>query len=267
LIAAGANLGKVFILKCIRTDNKKRQFLLNEDLDAIASKIIEIGDVGLITLDPITAYMGTKIDSHKATEVRSQLGPLKDFTETTTVAFSAITHPPKNAGKRAIDHFIGSQAYIAAARIGHACFEEIEENTDTGERTPTGRILFTNPKNNPNEKMPTLAYRIVGGMAVGHDSNTGEVITASRVVWVGTVDITADGAIAEPGPRREDAQTEAKKFLRDILAGDPVPVKTIMEKGAELGFSEKQIRTAARRLNVHHDREGFGGPVTWNLPM
>ena len=124
LIAAGADLNRIHILKCIKTDKPQRQFLLAEDLAKLEHAVAEIGNVGLICLDPITAYMGGKMDSHKATEVRSQLGPLKDFAERTNVAVSAITHPAKNAGTKAIDHFIGSQAFVAAARVGHACFEE-----------------------------------------------------------------------------------------------------------------------------------------------
>jgi hypothetical protein len=79
LIAAGADLSRVHFLHCIREDEKKRQFLLAEDLDRIRRTVARIGDVGLITLDPITAYMGSKMDSHKVTEVRAQLGPLKDL--------------------------------------------------------------------------------------------------------------------------------------------------------------------------------------------
>jgi hypothetical protein len=77
LIAAGADLNKVHFLKCIKKDNKQRQFLLNEDLDQLETCLARVKDVGLIAIDPITAYMGGKVDRHKTTEVRSQLGPLK----------------------------------------------------------------------------------------------------------------------------------------------------------------------------------------------
>jgi hypothetical protein len=145
LTAAGADLKRIFFLRYIKTDKYKRQFLLGEDLLRLERKAAEIGNVGLICIDPITAYMGGKVDSHKTTEVRSQLGPLKDFAERTNIAISAITHPPKHSSSRAIDHFIGSQAFIAAGRIGHACFEEMDEDGD-GEKRSTGRILFTNAK-------------------------------------------------------------------------------------------------------------------------
>ena len=99
LIAAGADIKRVRFLTKIRRDDKGRMFLLGEDLDALEEAIVETGDVGLVTIDPITAYLG-KLNSHMATDVRAQLGPLKDFSERVQVGISAITHPPKNAGKR-----------------------------------------------------------------------------------------------------------------------------------------------------------------------
>jgi len=159
LMAARADLTKVHILKWIKSDGKNRQFLLNEDLDQLEKIAAEIGDVGMLTVDPITAYMGGKVDSHKATEVRSQLGPLKDWAERTGIAVSSITHPPKSGGQKAIDQFIGSQAFIAAGRIGHICVEEFEEDEDKN-RKATGRVLFANPKNNAHVKMDVLAFRV-----------------------------------------------------------------------------------------------------------
>ena len=37
-------------------------------MEILAKTIAEVGDVGLVTIDPITAYMGGKVDSHRATD-------------------------------------------------------------------------------------------------------------------------------------------------------------------------------------------------------
>src|SRR5262249_49590567 len=148
---------------------------------------------GLVTIDPITAYMGSGrgFDSHRATDVRSQLTPLKELAERTGVCFSAITHPPKNASARAIDHFIGSQAYIAAARIGHLCIPEMKD-TPEGKRK-SGRYLFANPAVNIKEEQATLAYRIEP-VELGQDEE-GAPITTSVIRWEGMVEITAQEAL------------------------------------------------------------------------
>jgi putative DNA primase/helicase len=256
LVAAGAVLERVFILKSVRQGGNNRQFLLGEDLDKLEKVVALVGDVGLITVDPITAYMGGRMDSHKSTEVRSQLGPLKDFAERLNIATSAITHPPKSAGQKAIDHFIGSQAFIAAGRIGHVCIEEMQEDDDDN-KTPTGRILFANAKNNTHVKMATLAYRVVA-VPINQDPDTRNVITAPRVQWEAEpVDITADQAVAaalsfgkkKQEPRGDQAKVQA--FLSEILmGGQPVPQKHIEAEAAKRGFSSHQLRTAREKLHI-----------------
>ena len=124
LILAGADLTKIKFLDAIRQDFKDRMFLLGEDLDQLEKMIRDVGNVCLVTIDPITAFMG-KINSSSPTDVRGQLGPLAKLAERTQVAFSTITHPPKQTTARAFDSFIGSQAFIAAARIGHLCVQKV----------------------------------------------------------------------------------------------------------------------------------------------
>jgi hypothetical protein len=271
LVAAGADLSMVRFIKGIRRDNKDRQFMLGEDLYELELAIREIGNVGLVCIDPITAFMGGKMDSHKTTEVRSQLGPLKDLAERTNVAFSTITHPAKNAGPRAIDHFIGSQAFIAAGRIGHVCVEEVEADEMTGKKTPTGRVLFTNPKN-VDRKMPTLAYRVVGDNEVGMFDDM--VITAAKVVWdEQPVEVTADEAVAASaggigGVLKNDEQTRAARFLTEMLKeGKPVSQKRIAEAGDQEGFSLWQLKRAKAKLGVISDKTRFEGEWMWSLPL
>jgi putative DNA primase/helicase len=284
LIAAGADLKRIHILKCIKTEGENdRQFLLAQDLDQLEKEVARIGDVGLITIDPITAYMGGKIDSHKTTEVRAQLGPLKDFAERINVAVSTITHPPKSASQKAIDHFIGSQAFIAAGRIGHVCVEEMEEEEDDDdgggngrkERIKTGRILFANAKNNPHTIMPTLAYRIEE-IIVGQDPTTGNNIAAPRVVWdEEPVDINADEAVATAAGRtqagggaRDAAQAKVQAFLCDALkGGHPVPQKQIEEEAARRGFTRNQLRTAKQKLGIGSSKSGFGDGWVWTYAI
>jgi AAA domain len=261
LMAAGADLERIHILKCIKTDKQHRQFLLAEDLVRLQWTITQVGNVGLVCIDPITAYMGGKMDSHKATEVRSQLGPLKDFSEHSNIALSAITHPAKNAGTKAIDHFIGSQAFVAAARVGHACFEEIEEDED-GEKYPTGRILFTNVKHNAHRKMPTLAFRIESHFIYPEPFHP---IESSYVVWDDEpVDISADQAVAAARgkAKKEEASVEVKAFLCTMLdaGGGSCKQTDVAEQAEALGYSDKELRTAREKCHIVSKRHGGIGP-------
>jgi hypothetical protein len=263
LIAAGANLDRVSILKYIKTDEKtKRQFLLGEDLEKLERAIVKIGGVLLVTIDPITAYMG-KMNSHMATDVRSQLGPLKDVAERAGIAVNAITHPAKNAGQRAIDHFIGSQAFIAAARIGHVCVPEVDQN---GQRT--GRVLFTSIEGNSSALMPTLAYRTFIKDIPQLDPTTGQpIMDVPYIEWEdGEVTISANQALramhdADTGrgseERQRGRQLEVQNFLREALASNEwMPSKLIIEEGARKGFSHQQLTDARNRIGVITEQRG-----------
>lgn len=270
LVAAGADLSRVHILKSIRSDGKDRQFFLGEDLDMLEQAVSQVGDVVLVTIDPITAYMGGKIDSHKATEVRSQLGPLKDFAEKAHVAVSTITHPAKNSGPNAIDHFIGSQAFGAAGRIGHVCTKEFTGDDD--HKTETGRILFSHPKHSSSKVYPTLAYRIIEA-TVGQDEATRTSITAPHVVWDGAVDISADEAVratraASGGNgKKDDDQKRAQALIEEMLGGvEPVLVNDIYAKGKERGLSEDQLKRAKAKLRDVVAKKTSNG-WTWEMNL
>jgi putative DNA primase/helicase len=257
LAAAGADQTKAKILTYIKRNARDELFLLSEDLEKLEQAIHDLGDVSLVTFDPITAFMGhgKGFDSHRVTDVRSQLHPLARLAEKVGVAFSAVTHPPKNAGTRsAIDSFIGSQAFIATARVGHYCISELDAEDDRGRRRPTGRVLFANPKFSHSGPMPTLAYRIET-LVVGFDAKRGKDIVAPRIVWEpDPVDITADEAIAAnkmtAGDGRKARAAPVREFLRELLASGPVLAKTAIERGAVRGFSIDQLKYARKAVGV-----------------
>lgn len=278
LIAAGADLDRVHILNHIKIKTDKateRQFLLAEDLDAVERKIKEIGDVALLTIDPITAYMGGRMDSHKATEVRSQLGPLKDFAERTGIAISTVTHPAKTPGLSAINQFIGSQAFIAAGRIGHVCIAETEKGEDDEGKprmVKTGRVLFAHAKHNPSGPQPTWAFRI-GIKVVGEDPQNGKIIDAPYVVWDDDpVDLTADQALAAAvgTQRREEQdspQRQLQNFLITRLKNGPVPETEIEREVVSLGFTKNQLYYAKKKLGIVSEKTGYQGAFMWRLAL
>jgi len=270
LAAAEADLHKVYVLKYIRRNGRNELFLLAEDLDKLEQACRNLGDTRLVGIDPITAYMGTGrgFDSHRATDVRAQLHPLKASAERLDIAFSAITHPPKGASSRAVlDSFIGSQAFIAAARVAHFCIEELDEEDDRGFRRPTGRVLYTVPKFSHSAPVPTLAFR-KEVVQVGNDPISDEPIRAPRLVWEGAVELTADEAVDANKPAARDGRkaraAPVREFLRDILANGPVERKTVIERGAEEGFSSEQLKRARQAIDgVAYKRRGEGSNAPW----
>ena len=104
LEAAGADLKRVFILDAIREPNRDgalttRPFNLTADIERLSDLARKLGDVGLIDIDPITAYLGG-VDSHKNAEVRGVLAPLAAMAAETEAAIVCVSHLNKAGGPR-----------------------------------------------------------------------------------------------------------------------------------------------------------------------
>ena len=274
LDAAGANRERVFTLPRIHVDAKtERSFLLTEDMAELERHLIERPEILVVGIDPITAYLGSgRIDSHSATDVRGVLGPLGALAERRNVTIYTITHPAK-AATAAINAFIGSQAFIAAARVGYLT---IEETDDEGRKT--GRSLVTMVKTNLGPKMPTLAYRLAQ-IEVGKDPRDGRVILGSYVVWEKDfVDVTADQALAAASgkgknaePTQRDEVIEFLKIMFDTRSKIDVQelerdarAAGVLGADTEITYS-KPFRAAKAAMGIKSKKEGLNQGWYWEL--
>jgi AAA domain len=155
--AAGADVRRIYVLTGVHDERgNPSSFELQQDLVLVAEKVQEVGDVALVIIDPITAYMGAgKIDTHKTADVRAVLSPLRDFADQHGVAVIGLTHPSKSVTK-AMNAATGSQAFVAASRATWLFARETDE-----EGQETGRMLMLPVKNNLSAKRNNgLAYRL-----------------------------------------------------------------------------------------------------------
>lgn len=109
--------------------------------------IKELGDVGLVTIDPVDAYIGGNVDSHKNAAVRAVLEPISEMADRLGVAILALTHFSKQLGGKGIYRLIGSIAHIGAARVAFAVVADPDDGM---------RVLLLHAKNNlaPPQKGP-----------------------------------------------------------------------------------------------------------------
>ncbi len=247
-----SSAGVANIVSAVRNDKGRRGFDLKADLDELENKIAEIGDVVLVVIDPISSYMG-KTDSHKNADVRGVLEPVAEMAERTRVAVWTVTHfrkPNVGTATKAYHKFIGSIAFVAAAR---AAFAVLEDPNDKDRR------LFLHAKNNLAEPPQGLAFRL-------EQVIVGEGIVTSCIDWEPEpITTTADEALA--GDRKSNlALIEAECFLRALLADGPVPSKQVDAEAQEAGVARATLRRAKASLGITSYKDGMKGGWFCALP-
>ena len=262
LAAADADLDRVHIIKMVRDDkNGSRMFSLVSDLEALRRKIIEIGDVVLVLIDPISAYLGVgKVDSFRGTDVRAVLTPLTTLAVDTKVAVIGVMHFNKKTDvTNALLRISDSLAFGAVARHVYGVIDDAENK----------RKLLVRAKNNVAAKIKnqTLGYRF-GVRAVGTDEETGATIEAPYILWESEyVDVTAVEAMqAAAETKSPAARDEARKFLRDLLAKGPTLKTEIEDEATANGITGRTLFRAKKELQIAAKRDGEGGKWRWHLP-
>jgi DNA polymerase len=258
LAAAGADLSRIHLLGMVGALGEKRMLSLQTDLALLRRKIVEVGDVKLAVIDPVSAYMGVgKMDSYRTTDVRAVLGPLVDLLEELMIAGIGIMHFNKKVDvTNALLRISDSLAFGAAAR-------HVYGTIDDGDN---GRKLLVRAKNNLacRDTAGTLAYRF-NSKTVGHRDNV-PVVAPFIEFDPGYVDVTATEAMhAANECKSPGARERAKALLCDLLVCGPVLQKEIEEMAKAEDIGERTLRKAKKELRIKSTKKPDGKWV-WELP-
>tara|TARA_R110002073_G_scaffold1715_1_gene12245 strand:- start:130998 stop:132305 length:1308 start_codon:yes stop_codon:yes gene_type:complete len=213
---------------------------LDKDTDLLIDAIEALGDVTLVVIDPISAYMG-RADSHNNAEVRSVLAQLARLAQVTGAAVVCVTHLNKDSsGKRAVYRAMGSLAFTAAARTVHLVTKHPKnENDEFADR----KRVVSMVKNNLGPIAPARVY----------------VIDEGSLVWLDE-ELTMDpDALDEDGASfdcRETQGDRATVFLERILDAGTQPAREVLERGEAQGISENALKRAKKQLNAMSYKQG-----------
>ena len=248
LEAAGTDLSRVFIMDAVLTGESTRSFNLVHDISRLSLMLEHLGNVALVVIDPVTAYLGNT-DSHKTADVRALLAPLSELAAKHGTAVVCVSHLSKGGSGEALMRVTGSLAFVAAARAAFLIAR------DPGEMN---RRLFLPIKNNISKDETGLAFTIEGVTIPGG-------IETSRVVWESdSVTVTADEAMRQHDePEERSSLEDAREFLTNLLADGPVSSKQIRYDSEGAGHTWATVRRAQKLLRVEVYRDGFGGKGTW----
>jgi putative DNA primase/helicase len=263
LAAIGADLDRVHIVKVMGDPNgKERTFSMITDLPALETKLEEIGDVVLVIIDPMSAYIGVgKANVSSTGDVRGFLKPLTDLAAKKKICLLGIMHFNKKADvTNAMLRIADSLAYVAAARHVYVVVDDPEVKDQR---------LFVKAKNNLSTDTKALSY-LTGAKMVGTDPDTKKEIWAPHIIWGAKhVEITATDAMqAEAGGNQaRHSRREATEFLQGRLADGPVKQKDIAEEADANGITKATLRRAKQELKIKSSKEkGMDGEWMWELP-
>jgi AAA domain len=245
----------------------RKTFSLKTDVDLLEEKAKEIGNVRLIIVDPISAYMGGS-DGNGNVETREVLEPLADMANRLRIAVVAVTHLNKGGAggnQSALNRFAGSIAFVAAARAAFAVIEDPEDSE---------RRLLLQAKNNLGKPCKGLAFRLEQRLIQ-------DDIVSSNVMFEGehvsqSIDEALTASESRGGNKGQNSSKEdVTEFLTEILANGPVDVLEVesQARAATLLADDKRLRQnkafrdAREALGVLATREGFGPGARYVLSL
>jgi hypothetical protein len=257
LLAAGADMSRCYVLEVVRIKNQngdpaQRSFNLREDVARLEREIIRRGDVRLVIIDPISAYMG-ETDSNNNADMRGVLAPLAAMAAKHGVAVVLVTHMNKSKDQEPVARVIGSIGLIAAARAGYAVVKDQKEP----------EVLYFVPvKNNIGDDKNGFAFKIEEKkIPCGF-----ETIETSRVVWL--PDMVKAKDILNPDELPKPTQTNgAKDFLQQVLREGPQLGRDILLEAEGAGYSKASLQRAAASLGVKRRKLGMNEGWEWYFPL
>lgn len=247
LIAAGADLDQVAFLSSAMIEKdrngklKIRSLALKEDAEQILKAIATLPfKVGLIIIDPVSAYLSSAQDSNSNSDARGTLAQLQHTVMDKGIALLMINHTNKNTqAKSAHMRSMGSVGWNAAARATFYVFKDTENNR---------RVFSIGKMNLAKEAGRGFFYEIkekdidILGDQVGVpyiEWNTREFPTKE-----------ADDYVSAQ-PRSEKKSTECEDELGlYMVAQSEVSSKEGMAFMKERGFSQTEVYRTARKLGI-----------------
>lgn len=263
LALAGAELRRVHFVDSVNQQGKRLPFDPARDIDLLAKKINEIGNVKLLIIDPIVSAIAG--DSHKSNEVRRDLQPLVDLCHDSRCALIGITHFNKGSqGSDPLERVTGSLAFGALARVVWAA----AKNREADENGAHGRVLCIS-KSNIGRDGGGFAYDLSQGEPNGMPG-----VHTSRIQWGEAVEGSAREILADvEGEAGDDggAKADAEKFLVELLTDGAVPVKHIKADADGAGLAWRTVERAKKTIGGVARKTGgsFGGrgaTWVWELP-
>lgn len=265
LEAAGADL-KLCRIVALTIGEEDDELRLPDHVKLLSEAILDARP-SILFVDPISAYLGSSIDSWKDSDVRSALRPLNDLALNANMALPVIAHLNKGGGSTDyLQRVAGNMAFTAAAR---SALLFGADPTDPEGDNGSQRILALGKSNLAARNTKARQYRIdTVHLHAIPEEDVPEAHTA-RLTFTAEVEISDKQVMAGPQSIGSDKVTQAVLLLGKLLDdGQTHLASDIYAAGEEHDLSDRIMRDAAKRIGVIKQKQGFGSGIwTWRRPI
>ena len=254
---AGANMDLVF--EFISTVSRGDEVVdvttaLDRDADEIAAHIKSRDDVGLIVIDPITNYLGSK-SMNKEDEMRGGiLMPLSKMASSFNVCVVTVGHLNKRDKETALlQRLMGAAAFGGVARQVFMFGDDPEEDDKFAHIMGLGRAT-----NSPPLKYKTVEHQ------VEWDGKTSGVV---GVKWMGAAASVDMDEVVNARKQRDKTQgKEAAAFIKAFLRDGAKSTQAIEAALKDAGIECANFARTAKKVAKSRKQKGAKGSWEWFLP-
>lgn len=217
LIAANADASRVMVID--ETDIELS--LTDHRLEAA----IQQTGAKLVILDPLQAYLGAKVDMHRANEVRPVFKHLAAVAQKYECAIVLIAHLNKTSGLKAAYRMLGSVDITAAAR---------------------SILIVGRVKNNPTVRVMVHSKSSFApeGEPIGFELNP-----ETGFAFIGKYHISVEELL--DGISTVGKLDEAEHFLETLFADvDEIPQKEIIAQAQSRNIAKRTLDEAKKKLHI-----------------
>jgi putative DNA primase/helicase len=256
LIASGANLERVKFVTGTEGSGGNFPFDPAKDMTELRDVAQSWGNVRLLIVDPVVSAVAG--DSHKNADTRRSLQPLVDLGAALNCAVIGITHFSKGtAGRDPTERITGSIAFAALARVVMIAAKKEQ----VAEGKPSRMLARSKSNIGPDEG--GFAYDLPQIELPQHPG-----VFTSHVVWGAAIEGTARDMLASADASDDADGTalgEAREFLNDLLANEPVSVKAVKTAASEAGISFATVKRAKKAIGVVAEKTAMNGGWVWKI--
>lgn len=223
LIQAGANLKNIALIS--------KPITLNLTGLELIDHLISSFSLGIVFIDPVVAYIGSKVDINRANETREFTGGLHQIAKESGTPIVIVHHARKGQEGQDFDRMMGSADFNNAVR-------SVLYTT----QAPNGDRIMKHAKANYAALGPTWRYQF------------GE----KGFEWAGAY--KEDGLIEGS---RAKKRTEGADWIREQLKNGPVKAATIETRANAMGFNRRTLLRAKAGIAESYMEIGENNKAAW----